>query len=111
MIEEDIPQGRPKLEHVQRVIRAASRGRELVQQILAFSRKTEHARKPVSVASLARETVQLLRASTPTTIDILLDIAAVSDTILATPVEVQQVFMNLITNAALSMNEKEGWFT
>lgn len=108
MIEEDIPQGRPKLEHVQRVIRAASRGRELVQQILAFSRKTEHARKPVSVASLARETVQLLRASTPTTIDILLDIAAVSDTILATPVEVQQVFMNLITNAALSMNEKGG---
>ncbi len=52
MIEEDIPLGKPKVQHAQRVINAASRGRELVQQILAFSRKTEHARHPVSLSAI-----------------------------------------------------------
>jgi len=108
MIEEDIPLGKPKVQHAQRVINAASRGRELVQQILAFSRKTEHARHPVSLSAIAKETAQLLRASIPTTIDIILNITATSDIILATPVEVQQILMNLATNAALSMQEKGG---
>jgi len=108
MVEEDIPQGKPKVQHVQRVINAASRGRDLVQQILAFSRKTERARHPVSLSAIAEETVQLMRASIPTTIDIKLNITATSDTILATPVEIQQVLMNLATNAALSMQEKGG---
>lgn len=108
MVEEDIPLGKPRIEHVQRVINAASRGRELVQQILAFSRKTENARYPVSLAAITRETAQLLRASIPTTIDIILDITVTSDTVLATPVEVQQILMNLATNAAFSMQEKGG---
>jgi len=108
MVEEDIPLGKPKIEHIQRVIHAASRGRELVQQILTFSRKTERARHPVSLSAVARETAQLLRASIPTTVEIILDISAGSDTILATPVEIQQVLMNLSTNAALAMQEKGG---
>jgi PAS domain S-box-containing protein len=108
MVEEDIPLGKPKVEHVHRVINAASRGKELVQQILAFSRKTERARHPVSLSAITNETAQLLRASIPTTIDIISKIAATSDTILATPVEVQQILMNLATNAALSMQEKGG---
>ncbi|MGD9577620.1 MAG: PAS domain S-box protein [Syntrophorhabdus sp.] len=108
MVEEDIPLGKPKVEHVQRVINAASRGRELVQKILAFSRKTERARHLVSLSAITKETAQLLRASIPTTIEIMLDMAETSDTILATPVEVQQVLMNLSTNAALSMQEKGG---
>ena len=108
MVAEDIPLGKPSVQHVQRVINAASRGRELVQQILAFSRKTERARHPVSLSSTAKETVQLLRATIPATIEILLDDTATSDTILATPVEVQQVLLNLATNAALSMQEKGG---
>ena len=62
MVEEDLPPGDPSIPHVQRVLNAASRGRDLVQQILAFSRKTEHARHPVSISFMAKETVQLLRA-------------------------------------------------
>ena len=88
MVEEDLPPGDPSIPHVQRVLNAASRGRDLVQQILAFSRKTEHARHPVSISFITKETVQLLRASIPTTVDIILNNTATSDTILATPVEV-----------------------
>ena len=108
MVEEDIPLGKPSVQHVQRVINAASRGRELVQQILAFSRKTEHARHPVSLSSVTNETVQFMRATIPATIDILLDSGPTSDTILATPVEVQQILMNLVTNASLAMQQHGG---
>jgi signal transduction histidine kinase/ActR/RegA family two-component response regulator len=108
MVAEDIPRGNPDINHMQRVLNAASRGRELVQQILAFSRKTEHARHPVSISFVAKETLQFLRATIPTTIEIILDNTATSDTILATPVEVQQVLLNLATNAALSMQDKGG---
>ena len=55
-----------------------------------------------------KETVQLLRATIPTVIDIRLSITASSDMILASPVEVQQILMNLATNAALAMQDQGG---
>ncbi len=90
------------------VLKSVTRARELVKQILAFSRKTSHARSPLSLSPIIKETVQLLRASIPATIEINLSLSASSDTILASPVEVQQVLMNLATNASFAMQEKGG---
>jgi len=90
------------------VLKSITRARELVKQILAFSRKTSHARSPLSLSPIIKETVQLLRASIPATIEINLSLSASSDTILASPVEVQQVLMNLATNASFAMQEKGG---
>jgi PAS domain S-box-containing protein len=108
MVEEDLPpesQNRPR---IGRVLKAASRGKDLVRQILAFSRKTELERKPLSLSSVIHETFQLLRASLPTTIEMNLGAKATRDTILATPAEVQQIIMNLATNAFFAMREKGG---
>ena len=105
---EDIPD-RPDVErNLQNVSRAAMRARDLVKQILAFSRKTSHERNPLSLSPLIKETVQLLRASIPATIEIKLTATATSDTVLAAPIEVQQILMNLATNASLAMQEKGG---
>ena len=90
------------------VLKSVTRARELVKQILAFSRKTSHARSPLSLSPIIKETVQLLRASIPATIEINLSLSASSDTVLASPVEVQQVLMNLATNASFAMQEKGG---
>ena len=84
------------------------RAKDLVKQILAFSRKTSHARSPISLSPLIKETVQLLRASIPATIEIKLTTRTSSDTVLAAPVEVQQILMNLATNASLAMEETGG---
>lgn len=108
MVEEDLPpesQSRPR---IGRVLKAASRGKDLVRQILAFSRKTELERKPLSLSSVIHETFQLLRASLPTTIEMNLSSKATRDTILASPAEVQQIIMNLATNAFFAMREKGG---
>jgi PAS domain S-box-containing protein len=108
IVEEDIPDESPNRLHMKRILKAAFRGRDLVLQILTFARKTDPERHPVSLSSITKETVQFLRASIPTTIEIMLDITATSDIILATTVEVQQVLMNLLTNASLAMQEKGG---
>ena len=108
MIEEDLPLESPSIPRIQRVLSAASRGTELVRQILAFSRKTETTRKPLSLAPLVKETVQFLRSSLPTTIEINFTMKAARDTILSSPAELQQILMNLVTNASFAMREKGG---
>jgi PAS domain S-box-containing protein len=108
MVEEDLPPESPSIPRLQRVLNAASRGRDLVRQILAFSRKTEPTRKPLSLSPVIKETVELLRASLPTTIEIRLSLKAARDTVLASPAELQQILMNLTTNASFSMKEKGG---
>lgn len=100
---------RPEVEKsLRNVLKSALRARDLVKQILAFSRKTDTARTPVSIAPLIQESLQLLRASIPANIEIRLDITAVSDVVIADPIEIQQILMNLVTNASLAMEERGG---
>jgi PAS domain S-box-containing protein len=108
MVEEDLPSESPSIPRIGRVLSAANRGKELVRQILAFSRKAEPAREPLSLSPVIDETIQLLRASLPSTIDIKLSMKAARDTILASPTEIQQILMNLATNAFFAMREKGG---
>jgi CheY-like chemotaxis protein/two-component sensor histidine kinase len=76
--------------------------------MLPFSRKTEIEKKPLKLSSIMKETLKLLRASIPTTIRIEERIQEESDLILADPTQIQQVLMNLSTNAAYAMREKGG---
>lgn len=108
MIEEDLPESSLSLNHIRNVLRAAGRGQDLVKQILAFSRKTAYSRNILPVAPLIEETVALPKASLPSTIEIKLNCKAVNDTIFASPVEVQQILINLATNAAFAMRESGG---
>ena len=105
---DDVPD-RPLVErNLRNVLKSSMRARDLVKQILAFSRKSNYERSPLSLTSVLGETVQLLRASIPKTIDIRLSTSATSDAVLAAPVEVSQILMNLVTNASLAMQEKGG---
>ncbi|OPY78201.1 MAG: Blue-light-activated protein [Syntrophorhabdus sp. PtaU1.Bin153] len=108
MVEEDLPPESPGFSRIQRVLSAASRGRDLVRQILAFSRKTGLTRKTLSLSPLVEDTIQLLRASIPSSIEIRLDMKATKDTVLGFSAELQQILMNLATNASFAMREKGG---
>ena len=102
---EDVPD-RPLVEkNLRNVLKSGMRARELVKQILAFSRKANYERSPLSLTPIVKETVQLLRASISRTIDIRVSLHSTSDTVLASPIEVQQILMNLATNASLAMRE------
>jgi PAS domain S-box-containing protein len=95
-------------DNLKQILRASKRSRDLVKQILAFSRKSEGQKKTLKLSRLVRETVELLRGSVPSTITIGLDITTDRDSIVADPSQIQQVLMNLSTNAVHSMEDHGG---
>ena len=103
----DIPPGTKLHENLQRVLNAGMRAADLVKQILTFSRQSDRVAKPVQVKSIVKEALKLLRASLPATIDIHQEIDSDS-LILADPIQVHQIIMNLCTNAAHAMQETGG---
>jgi PAS domain S-box-containing protein len=93
--------------HLARIMEAGLRGRDLVRQMLIFTSKTEQQKKPVRLSSIINEAMRLIRAATPATISISVNIQSES-LILADPIQVQQVLTNLCTNATHAMREKGG---
>jgi PAS domain S-box-containing protein len=108
LIKDHVPKGSREQHHAERVIEAGVRGRELVRQMLTFSRGSKEEKKPLRLSSIIKESVKLLRASIPTTVSIAVNLRNESGLILGDPVQVQQVLMNLATNAAFSMRDKGG---
>ena len=98
-----LPPGSQVREDLEKVMGAARRATDLVQQILSFSRRSNHERKPLRVASVVKEALKLLRASIPVTIDIRQEISAAAEAVIADPTEIHQVVMNLCTNAFHAM--------
>ena len=90
------------------VIKAANRAKELINQILTFSRQSEQKLKPLQLSIVIKEALKLLRASLPSTIEIRYDIK--SDALaMANPTQIHQVMMNLCTNAGHAMRKNGGW--
>lgn len=104
----DVPQGHPVLGRLREIQTAGIRAKEVVRQLLSFSRKEQENRVPVLLAPLVEESLQLLRASIPNSIDIRKHIHDADMTILADATQIHQVLINLCTNAAQSMVDEVG---
>lgn len=90
------------------VLMGAERAKELVKQILTFSRKNDQELQPLKIQRVIKEALKLLRSTIPTTIEIKQDINFDCDAILADPTQIHQVIMNLCTNAYHAMRETGG---
>ncbi len=87
------------------VLTASKRAKGLVEQILAFSRRSEEASQPVQLNVLAKETLKLLRATLPATIEFRTQIDSTCGPVLGDIARVQQIIMNLCMNAYQAMGE------
>jgi PAS domain S-box-containing protein len=87
--------------------KAADRAKDLVSQILAFSRQSEHGQHPVIPRHIIKEALKLLRASLPSTIQIQ-ELMKSTSFVLGDPTQIQQVIMNLCTNANHAMKGRGG---
>ena len=105
---DDAPEGSLLKRHMNYVLTAGVRGRDLVKQILTFSHKSDLLRAPLHLTPIVSETFKLLRSFLPTTITMQLETHATSDIILAESTEITQLLMNLGTNAAYAMRESGG---
>jgi PAS domain S-box-containing protein len=89
-------------------LRACQRAKDLVQQILTFSRQAEQEKRPVDMVGLLKESFKLLRATLPSTMEMILHVHVPVAPVLADPTQLHQVVMNLCTNAAHAMRDQGG---
>ncbi|MCK4985997.1 MAG: response regulator, partial [Desulfobacterales bacterium] len=94
--------------NLEEVLKAAHRAKNLVQQILTFSRQSDQERKPIKAQNIITETLRLLRASIPASIEIIHKIQDDCGHIMGDPTQIHQVIMNLCTNAYQAMQDKGG---
>ncbi len=104
---DDAVPGSPQQSNLHEVLTAGKRARDLVKQILAFSRRGEQCKDPVSLSEVIQEGHKLLRATLPTSIEIELVMKA-QPKVLADATQINQVLMNLAINAAHAMDEGTG---
>lgn len=105
---DDVGADNPLREHLQIVLKAGLRGKDLVKQILTISHQADQERQPVQVEKVVSECLLLLRASLPTTIEIRKVIADNLEPVPADPSQLHQVILNLCTNAADAMQDQDG---
>ncbi len=105
---DDVPADSQARQNLEEVLKATNRAKELVQQILTFSRQGGQERKSLKVQFLIKEALKLLRATIPSTIEIECKVNEECGPIMGDPTQIHQVIMNLCTNAYHAMQETGG---
>lgn len=94
--------------YLTKVLQGGKRAKELVKQILTFSCQAEGDKKPVNLNQIVQEVMSFMRASLPSNIDIVHNFENNHCIILADPIQIHQVLINLCTNSSHAMKEKGG---
>ena len=97
----------PALENLDEIMKAGIRARDLVRQILSFSRRQPTDRKPISLIPIIEESARLLRSTFPPQYKLNVDYDHASPTVLADVTQIQQVILNLATNAMQAMESSK----
>jgi len=97
--------GDPKLErYLEQAEQASRRARDLIQQMLTFSRRGKGTPRPVEIAGLIEESARLLESSLSSTVELVTDVQGALPAVMIDPVQVEQVLLNLCINARDAMN-------
>jgi signal transduction histidine kinase/ActR/RegA family two-component response regulator len=90
--------------HIEQIMKAGERAQSVIDQVLAFSRQPTRHYRPMHAEPVVAEAVEFVRASLPATIVVETDLEDKGAAMLGDPTELQQVVMNLCTNAAQAMD-------
>ncbi len=103
---QDVGPGHAALVSLEEINKAGRRGKDLVQQILSFSRRQGLERKPTSLALVLVESSRLIRATLPVGVQLDMDCKADTPAVLADALQVEQILLNLCANAAHSIQDQ-----
>ncbi|MBM9520967.1 PAS domain S-box protein [Desulforhopalus vacuolatus] len=107
---EDIPNWNPAYTNLEEIKSAGLRAAGIVKQLLNFSRKADLELKPIGIVTVINDALKLLRSTIPTTIEFRKHLPPAEITILADPIQINQVLINICTNAAQLMEDTGGVF-
>jgi len=105
---EDIPERDPVHVNLEEIKAASLRAAGIVKQLLNFSRKAEQEYRPIDAVMVIKEALKFLRSTIPSTIEIRQKIAIKEKIIMADPIQINQVLMNICTNASQAMKKAGG---
>lgn len=108
LAENTIPQGNPARYHIEQVEEACARAKDLVMQIISFTKPSDQNMEPLKISLVVKEFFRLIRSSLPTTIKIQLNTSIENDIVMADLTQMNQSLMNLCTNAYYAMKDKGG---
>ena len=111
LAKQDTPETSPALTSLQEIEKAGRRARDLVRQILTFSRNKVPKRTPIQLDDVVREAARLIKVALPPLIDLRVVIAHTTSPILADTTQVEQALLNLGTNGMLAIGSKKGSLT
>lgn len=95
------------IRHIKQIAKGTQRATDLTKQILTFSRQSEYQKQPFKIYIEIKEALKLIRSTIPTTIEIKTRIDS-KKRVLADPIKIHQVIMNLCTNAYHAMRKTGG---
>jgi len=104
----DVPEWNPAKHCLEDIRTASLRAADVVRQILSFARKMPITYKPLQISIIIKESLRLIRATIPKSIELRREVLCNSEMILSNPTEINQVFMNLCSNAVHAMEEETG---
>jgi PAS domain S-box-containing protein len=96
---DDLPEWNPASQNLKEIKKASLRAKDIVQQLLSFTRKTAQEKSVLKIQDLVKETMGLLRATTPSSVELKTDIQHDAGPIEADPTQIHQILINLCTNA------------
>ncbi|MCP3871710.1 MAG: PAS domain S-box protein [Desulfobacteraceae bacterium] len=108
MLLEDLPKDSDFIESAQEIHSSALRAKDLVKQILTFSRQEKNEMMLLNIQHILKEVLKMIRSTMPSTIEIQQDIDPACGPIKADPTQIHQIIMNLATNAYHAMEEHGG---
>ncbi len=108
LVSDKVPLGSPTWEGIQRSMQATRRAADLARQMLAFAGKGAYVISHLDLRSVVRDNAELFRATLPKTIELRLHLPEQRACVLADAGQMQQVVLNLITNAAEAVGEEGG---
>lgn len=108
LLSEDIPKESPLRSSLDEIYAASMRAKDMVRQILTFSRQEKSEVRLMKMQHIVKEALKLIRSTIPATIDIKQDIRKECGLINADPTQIHQIVMNLATNAYHAMEETGG---
>jgi PAS domain S-box-containing protein len=105
---DDVPVENPARTSLQEIRKAGRRARDLVQQILAFSRRQDNTREPTCLRTIVAETHLMLRATLPSDLTLAVHVDPALPAVMANATQIQQVVLNLATNALQAVQGRPG---
>jgi len=108
---DDVPKYNSAHSNLEEIKKASLRAKNIVKQLLSFSRKTDQKLQPIQIAIIIKDALKFLRSTIPSTINIHQDIQTTEEMIFADPTQINQIIMNLCINASHAMAQTGGDLT